>query len=166
MARAECRIERVSNLIGCDVQGRRLVAIDVHHHLRTGQLEIAGDAAQQRELIQSCFHRLRNGLQLRKIDPLDRILVLAAALPTADLQVLDRLNVDLSIRNLRKLDLQAPDHVRGGCLAHRHRLQPDEHTARSDRPRPASDRCVDNIDGGIAADHICNLTECGAHCRK
>ena len=52
-------VERGAHLIGGDAKGRRLLAIDIDPHLRIGDLQVAVDVAQARQLCDLLLHLRR-----------------------------------------------------------------------------------------------------------
>ena len=108
---AEGVVERIVDGRRCDAEPARGVAVDLHIGLQALVLQVAGDVGELRNLRSRSTSLGTQTAQLVGIGVLDAELVLRAAHPVLDGQVLHRLHVERDALHLRELRLQTADHA-------------------------------------------------------
>ena len=135
---AEGVVQRVVDGRGRYAEPARGIAVDLHIGLQAAVLQVAGDVGELWNLPQPIHQPGHPEAQLVGVGILDAELVLRAAHPVLDGQILHRLHVERDALHLRELLLQAADHRSRVDAAFRQRLQVDQHA-------PAVQRRVDAV---------------------
>ena len=129
LALAERAVQRLVDQRQRDPEARGGIAIDLDADIGRGDLLVRGDVLQFRQLLHRRLDDRRPMVQLVGIGVGQRVLILRAAEPAADADVLPRLHKEFGAFDLRHLRPQPADHVVGRDVALVVRLELDEHPA-------------------------------------
>ena len=148
-------VECVVDQRGLDAEARGLVAVDGERQCGAARLLVAGDIAQLRQRLHLGEDLRGPRVELAQIGVEQRVLILRAGQPAADIDVLRHLQEQCRALDLGQLGLQPADDLVGRDVALVARLQRDEEAPVVLRLGAAgADRHADRGDGGIPAHHL------------
>ena len=136
---AEGVVQRVVDQLRSEAEAGCGAAIDVQHRPQALVLLIAGHVTQDWNAVQPPHQSFGPDGELLGIGVFQRVLILRAAHPVLDRQILHRLHEQRDAVHLRELGLQAADHFRCAGAALLERLEVDQDA-------PAVERRVGAVD--------------------
>ena len=148
---AEGAVERVVHRLRGDAEARGRVAIDRQIRAKAAVLLVRRDVLQLRRVAQRFEELPAPEIELRHVGVLEAVLILRAADPILDREVLHRLHVERDPGEVRHAALQAPDDSLDAGRALGERLQVDLHAAAVGRHVRAvdADERRDALDGRV-----------------
>ena len=154
--------------MSCGVMPSReaVLAVDHHRGLEPLVLLIAAHIDQLGQGAHLLQHTRSPGVELGQVVPLERVLIEGGAHPSADAQVLHRLEIRRRARHLGELSAQPGNHLPGAGLPFLERFQGDEHAGRVRRGAAASAAAGEAghvVHVGVCSDNVHHLRQLLLH---